>query len=79
MAKFNSSGGGIYQTGGLVTITNSVIAYNNAGKNDSGLLIAGAHSQLQHVTIAANSGGDGSGIYLASRMGSVFSVNFGIV
>ena len=63
-----NSGGGIGFQWGSPTLINNVIADNhldnaNWGKG-SGLSIGGADSHLSHNTIARNTGGDGSGVYI---------------
>lgn len=58
-------GGGIFFTGGQLTLTNTVIADNRAGVAGSGLYLAYPLARLFHTTIARNSGGDGSGIHIA--------------
>jgi uncharacterized repeat protein (TIGR01451 family) len=58
-------GGGIFFTGGQLTLTNTVIADNQAGVAGSGLYLSYPLARLFHTTIAHNSGGDGSGIHIA--------------
>jgi hypothetical protein len=57
------SGGGV-DSGGALTLTNSVVSDNQAGGLGSGLCISGDSSRLFHTTIARNFGGDGSGIHV---------------
>jgi uncharacterized repeat protein (TIGR01451 family) len=58
-------GGGIFFTGGQLTLTNTIIADNRAGVAGSGLYLSYPLARLFHTTIAHNSGGDGSGIHIA--------------
>jgi parallel beta-helix repeat protein len=60
-------GGGIYLAG-EGSLTNNVIAQNRLEREaatGSGACIQGAHPRLVHNTLAQNSGGDGSGVYVA--------------
>jgi uncharacterized repeat protein (TIGR01451 family) len=59
----SDTGGGLALAGEAV-LTNTVIADNQASLVGSGLSIVGTSARLLHTTIARNSGGDGSGIYL---------------
>jgi hypothetical protein len=59
------TGGGLYlDEFSNVTLTNNVVADNRASTTGSGLYIRGASPRLLHTTIARNSGGDGSGVYV---------------
>jgi len=65
---FNTAnkGGGLYLRGDG-TLTNNLVADNRANSLGSGLYIEGfSLFHLLHNTIASNSGGDGSGIYVAT-------------
>lgn len=68
----NSSGKG----GGLIielsnaTLINNVVADNRVYIAGSGFYIAGFSPRLLHTTIARNSGGDGSGVYITEAYGS---------
>jgi hypothetical protein len=57
-------GGGLMLAYTAVTLTNTVVADNRASTAGSGLYIYGASPRLLHTTIARNSGGDGSGVYI---------------
>jgi hypothetical protein len=59
-------GGGIFSRDGVFNLTNTVIAKNVSSGSGSGLWVKGMLSSMNHATIAQNSGGDGTGIYLAS-------------
>ncbi len=68
-------GGGLYLGAeGDVALTNNVIADNHARTAASGLYIwrSPAQGQLSHNTIARNTGGDGSGVYVTNS-GSNYS------
>jgi hypothetical protein len=56
-------GGGLYITSGPITLTNEIIAENHLqpGGKGSGMYLAG-QANLLNLTLARNSGGDGSGI-----------------
>jgi hypothetical protein len=53
-------------------LINNLIFDNQADASGSGLYISGSSPRLLHSTIASNSGGDGSGIYVVDRFG-IFS------
>lgn len=61
-----SEGGAILLGGGNPTLTNNIIVDNHADNNGSAIHINDGvpSSSLLHNTIARNSGGDGSGIYI---------------
>jgi len=59
-----SGGGGLLLVDSDVTLTNTVVADNRASTAGSGLYIYGALPRLLHTTIARNSGGDSSGVYI---------------
>ena len=58
------TGGGLVLEGSYQTLINNVIADNHCSTAGGGLWIYGASPQLLHNTIARNSGGDGSGVYI---------------
>jgi parallel beta-helix repeat protein len=64
------SGGGLYLERSDITMINNVIVDNqititsNFTGSGSGLYIAGSSPRLLHTTVARNSGGDGSGVYI---------------
>ncbi len=63
--SFSSWGGGVYiRCGGPFTLTNNVIVGNNVTTAGSGLYVEAADPHLLHTTIARNTGGDGSGVYI---------------
>ena len=71
------SGGGLYLERSDITMTNTVIADNQinfTGCSGSGLYVAGSSPRLLHTTIARNSGGDGSGVYVTDVFGSFSTV-----
>lgn len=57
-------GGGLLLSGRPVTLTNTVIANNHGSVAGSGLYVTASDFHLLHTTIARNTGGDGSGIYV---------------
>jgi hypothetical protein len=50
--------------GGPLTLTNNVIVGNNVTTAGSGLYVEASDPHLLHTTIARNTGGDGSGVYI---------------
>jgi hypothetical protein len=59
------SGGGLCLMGeGNATLVNNLVADNQANSLGSGLYIASSSPRLLHTTIARNTGGDGSGVYI---------------
>jgi uncharacterized repeat protein (TIGR01451 family) len=71
-------GGGLFLVGynnRAATLINTVIADNQAETAGSGLYIQGSHPRLLHTTIARNSGGDGSGVYITGTTSSVALAN----
>ncbi|MCP4361136.1 MAG: hypothetical protein GY796_24270, partial [Chloroflexi bacterium] len=65
--NFNGDGGGLYIRNSEINFTNIVIADNQAERIGSGVFITDTVLHAQHTTIARNSGGDGSGIYLGNN------------
>jgi len=60
-------GGGLYvDQGSNATLVNNVVADNQADSQGSGLYIRGSSPRLLHTTIARNTGGDGSGVYVTN-------------
>jgi len=58
-------GGGLYvDQGSNATLINNVVADNRADSQGSALYIRGSSPRLLHTTIARNSGGEGSGVYV---------------
>jgi hypothetical protein len=65
------TGGGLHlDESSNATLTNNVVADNRASTTGSGLYIEDASPHLLHTTIARNSGGDGSGVYVTNRYGT---------
>ncbi len=61
----NQSGGGLYlREGSNAELVNNIIADNQADVAGSGLYVAGSSSRLLHTTIARNSGGQSTGVYV---------------
>jgi hypothetical protein len=65
-------GGGVYLWYSHSTFTNNVIADNQASISGSGLWTGGSQPRLLYTTIARNTGGDGSGVFV-SDAGSTHS------
>jgi len=65
-ANTANRGGGLFVRAiSSVTLTNNVVADNQAHIGGSGLFIYSAHSlYMLHTTVARNGGGDGSGVYI---------------
>lgn len=63
-------GGGIYLYGSdkaiSDTLVNTIVAENQAGSAGSGIYAEGVDLRLLHATIAGNTGGDGSGVHVAT-------------
>jgi hypothetical protein len=72
-ANTAKDGGGIYLWYGGSQLTNNVIADNTARVSGSGIWVGGSQPHLLHTTIARNSGGDGSGVFITDDYGSVRS------
>ncbi|MCD4669898.1 MAG: right-handed parallel beta-helix repeat-containing protein, partial [Actinomycetia bacterium] len=62
-------GGGVGLEWGKPTLLNNVVADNQATICGSGLYVCRSSPRLLHTTIAHNSGGDGSGVYVAGQVG----------
>lgn len=60
------SGAGLFLNLSDATLINNVVADNHATANGSGLYVGWSSPRLTHNTIARNTGGDGSGILVAS-------------
>ena len=67
MAK---TGGGLYLNGGdrttSDTLVNTIVAENQAGSAGSGIYASSVDLHLLHATIVGNTGGDGSGVHVAT-------------
>ncbi len=69
-------GGALYMWYSASTLTNNVIVNNHATNVGSGLWLGGSSPQLLQTTIARNTGGDGSAVYITddgNRPNGVFS------
>jgi parallel beta-helix repeat protein len=66
-------GGGLFLEKSDAVLRNTVVVDNRAGGAGTGLYIEGASPQLLHTTIAHNSGGDGTGIYVTDDGWDVYS------
>jgi fibronectin-binding autotransporter adhesin len=65
----HSWGGGLYvDQGSNATLINNAVVSNRADSQGSGLYILGCSPRLLHTTIAHNTGGDGSGIYVTDQL-----------
>lgn len=72
----SSWGGGIYiERGGPFTLTNNVLVGNEVTTAGSGMYIEEASPRLLHTTIASNTGGDGSGVYITGTLSTVAMTN----
>jgi uncharacterized repeat protein (TIGR01451 family) len=68
-------GGGVFLSGSDAILLNNVVADNQAHTAGCGLYIGeGSSPRLLHTTIARNSGGDGSGIYVTGAWGAYSTV-----
>jgi hypothetical protein len=67
-------GGGFSSHIGTEKILNNVFTDNSAGNSGGGLSINGSSVQLNHNTIARNSGGDGSGITVVQSFFGPYSL-----
>ncbi|MFN8597523.1 MAG: PKD domain-containing protein [Anaerolineae bacterium] len=59
-----AGGGAVYMILGTVTFRNNVIADNQTGGFGPGVYVASSTADFWHNTLARNTGGDGSGVYL---------------
>jgi uncharacterized repeat protein (TIGR01451 family) len=66
IATFNTADacGGMGLSDSDAVLTNTIVADNHAYTAGSGLCIGGSSFRLLHTTIARNTGGDGSGVYV---------------
>ncbi len=69
MSNTADRGGGLLLALSDITLSNTVIADNQAGREGSGLYIVASSPHLLHTTIARNTGGDGSGLYVIGEEG----------
>jgi len=60
----DAAGGGLYLSESDATLINNIIADNRVVSAGSGVAVEGASPRLLHTTIARNTGGDGSGVYI---------------
>ena len=70
------NGGGLYLFNSDATFTNDVVIDNRANQYGGGLYVSGAGTSLHmlHTTIARNTGGDGSGVYVTDYEGNYSTV-----
>jgi hypothetical protein len=70
-------GGGLYLDSSDITMTNNVMAdnENESRGTGSGLYIVDSSPSLLHTTIARNSGGDGSGVYITGTLSTMAMTN----
>ena len=66
-------GGGLLLDESDAMLVNNVVANNRADTEGSGLGIRGSSPRLLHTTIARNTGGNGSGVYVTDYFGAGFS------
>jgi parallel beta-helix repeat protein len=57
-------GGGLFVRESGVTLDNNIVTDNRVANRGSGLYVAGSSLRLRHTTLARNTGGDGSGVYV---------------
>jgi len=71
ISNTSKDGGGLMINQSEGVLENNIIAQNQveSGENGAGIYIWGGMPHLVHTTIAQNSGGDGSGIYLRDNSG----------
>ena len=62
----NDDGGGLCLRSSDATLASNVVADNRANTTGSGLYVGYSSPRLLHTTIARNSGGDGSGVYVTN-------------
>jgi len=65
LAGAQDAGGGLYLDRSNATLSNNVIADNQAGVG-GGFFVGRSSARLLHTTIARNSSGDGSGVYVTN-------------
>lgn len=65
------NGGGLLLMRSDISLINNVVTDNQAGGLGSGLYVQDSSPELLHTTIARNSGGDGSGVYVTDMVGPV--------
>jgi len=67
--------GGVYLSGSDGTLLDSnVVAQNQAGTVGSGVGVVGSSVSLSHNTIANNTGGDGTGVFVGGEQGSIVAL-----
>ena len=62
--RASSTGGGLRLATSDATFINNVVAGNHSDGTAAGIYIQGSSPRLLHTTIANNTGGDGSGVYV---------------
>jgi hypothetical protein len=70
------AGGGLFLDNADVTIVNTVVADNTAGARGSAVYASDSSPRFLHSTIARNTGGDGSAIYVTDEYGAASRVAF---
>ncbi len=65
-ANTANAGGGLFLHASPITATNNVVTDNQVVTAGSGLYIRASSPRLWHTTIARNTGGDGSGVYVTN-------------
>ncbi len=71
----SAQGSGLLMSFSNGTMTNNVIVDNTAAVVGSGLYVDSSTLQLYHTTIAGNSGGDGSGVYITGTLSTLNMTN----
>jgi len=61
------TGGGLYLWYSSSILTNNVIADNQATTEGAGIFIGASQPKLLHTTVARNTGGDGSGVFVTDN------------
>lgn len=66
-----ATGGGLYMTNFADAIlSNNIVADNRANSSGSGIYVDNSSPVLLHTTIARNTGGDGTGVYVTKYAGT---------
>jgi outer membrane protein assembly factor BamB len=74
----SANGGGIYVSGSILGLSNSIIAGNFSQTNGGGLYLSSHPSTVKGCTFASNAaGGLGGGIYLSGGLSAVHSIFWG--
>ena len=67
-------GGGLFLEYSAPTLTNNIIINNQISGKGAGIYIHGSSPRLRHNTLAHNTGGDGSGVYVTDYSGTYSTV-----